>query len=232
MGRLKTLVDTYLVVGRLHLEDYQYNLVSEVDRLMDKKDVTYDLKQILDKKDAKSLMGYVLVFKKILNMNCMKEDYYRFLDKLHSIQRVRERFFGESTFNLIDYLLNKRFLLDIEAPIDKLIQMLDELKIYDVFFNHNLIYIGNERYIMTDVNSNDYLYTNYIRVDRFNSIEGNVGLLVVKNDDSIEYFRDDVIHSGYDKRIIVESLGIDNIQLLVTRRNIRDIDIIDKGIKF
>lgn len=202
--RLLEKVELLMVTGKLLLDRDEYDLVKEADKLIDI-DIPINSKT--------EFMSYIKIINKIGTNWCASD----IVTKIEGLHKLRGTFFIGDRYGFIQ-MVDREF----EQSNCDMKQFLNKLKICSLGYNDSSIFIDAHRYMMIDVEKNGYRYKKFLHFGEYKKIPGIVGLMVLETNGNFTYYRDDVIKSGKDKVEIINKIGMDNIDLVITVRNLGD----------
>lgn len=224
MGKLLEMTDILSVTGSIRLDGAEYKLVIEADGLLDSwgLDLNELYKNMILENKAEFL-NYLRFIKRIGYNKCTSDEYKEYMNRIEKLRVLRGKFFIRDRYSFMNTVIMELSQLNRNFDIDKL---LNKLKVCDLFFYDDAIFINGHKYMLMDTNENEYKYKIFIRYGDYEGIDGNMGLMLVMPSGNIEYYNSDKIKSGRDKVRIVKEIGIDNIDLIITRKNMGDADFI------
>lgn len=224
MGKLLEMVDVLVVTGSIRLDEAEYELVTEADEYLDS--WSLDLNNLYKNmvlENKTEFLNYLRFVKRIGYNKCTSDKYKEYMNRIEKLRVLRSKFFIRDRYSFMNTVVMELSQLSRNFDIDKL---LNKLKICDLFFYDDAIFIRGHKYMLMDINENEYKYKIFIRYGNYERIDGNIGLMLVMPSGDISYYDSDKIKSGRDKVKIVKEIGIDNIDLIITRRNMGDDDFI------
>lgn len=227
MGRLLKMVDLFRVTGRVKLRLKEYELIKSVDEILEhhKIDMNHIFKDMIieDKSDFLHYMDFIA---RIGKMDGTSEEFHKCLNKIENIRQVRGKFFISDRHSFMGMALGDSSWYPQTARLDRVIRGLNILKLCELTYWDKSIYINGKKYMIEDSKVNDYTYMVLFNFNDGKKIKGNIGLIIVKGD-KFEIYRDDVIKSGKDKARIIRNIGVDNLDLVISRRNVCDSSYIE-----
>lgn len=219
MGKLLEMVDILIVTDKSVFIKNEYEFIKRVDSLLEFKGINICniLKYVVA--DSKyEFLDYLQIVEKILSLDCTTEKYKVCIDKIEGLRRIRGKLFISDRYNFMHRLVYSSDWYEHKYnSIDEMIDSLDKFKFYELHHSDDSIYINNHKYTLLDVRADEYVYKQFIGFGNCEKIKGNIGLMIVRKDGRIEYYRDDVIKCSKDKVKIINKIGFNNIDLIVTR---------------
>lgn len=228
MSKLIEMIDILIVADRLRLSEENYKLVKKVGELLELNNIDrYELlKNTLLRKEEEFLY-YIKIIEKLFTLKGTSEEYCKCIDMIEDLRDVKSKFIKNNSSNFLRFLALFVFVdLNSDNTVEQVIEKLNKNKIFSMTHDDIVIYINDKKYITKDVTKHGYIYTHFARLNKLDYISGNIGMMIVKNDNSIVYYKDNVIKSGEDKVNIIKKIGIDKTRLVVTRSNISDTNLI------
>lgn len=224
MGKLLEMIDILRIAGNIKLDEAEHDLVIEADRLLNDWDLNLNTlyrSMVLDNKAE--FLNYLRFIKRIGYNRCTSDKYKEYMNRIEYLRVLRGKFFLKDRYSFMHTVIMTLSQLDKVFDIERL---LDKLKVCELFLYDDSIFINGHKYMLIDTNENEYKYKNFIRHGDYDKIAGNIGMVLVMPSGAIEYYRSDKIKSGKDKVRIVNEIGIDNIDLIITRKNMGDADFV------